>query len=64
MRDSGHRHTGEQVRYYQVDWANEKFPERQKMLYDWKELTRGMSTDELIKLKEQIEKQIFNKLGS
>jgi len=47
-----------------VDFSKEKFPQRQKSLYDWKEITKGLSVDELLKLKEQIEKDLFNKIGS
>lgn len=52
------------VRYYEVDWKNEKFPQRERTLYDWKDLTKGMSDDELLDLKKHIEEQIFKNLGS
>jgi len=53
----------EVVRYYPVDFATEKFPPRELMLRDFKDLT----IQELQKLREKIEKveqDILKKLGS
>ena len=50
MGDSDQRHTETKVRYYPVDFENEKFPQREMRLQDYKDV----SLQALIKLRDRI----------
>lgn len=51
----------EVVRYYEIDWAKEKFPERERSLYDWKDL---VSKEGRERIEALIKEEIFKNLGS
>lgn len=49
----------EVVRYYDADFAREKFPERGHTLREWRELTSKLSPDELERFKALIEESLL-----
>jgi hypothetical protein len=51
----------EQVRYYPVDFASEKFPKIELSLDNWKE---KVSQEGREKIEQLIKQEIFKKLGS
>lgn len=50
--------------YYGNDFVSLKFPIPERELWDWKELTKDLSDKELLSLRAEIEKRLFEKLGS
>jgi len=52
----------EKPQYGSEDWTNEKFPESGRTLRDYREAS--ITTADLIKLRDFIEKEIFRRLGS
>lgn len=51
----------EVVRYYEVDWEKEKFPEQERNLNNWKDLVSEKGKERIVKV---IIEEIFKNLGS
>lgn len=62
MEDLEGLHTDREiVRYYPVDFAEAKFPQRERSLYDWKDL---VSKEGRERIEALIKEEILKNLGS
>ena len=51
----------EKVRYYEVDWKDEKFPSEGRTLREWRDLSHKLNPDELDRLRIEVEAEILRK---